>query len=107
MKVNVDKLKEIARPRNEEEQKEADFRRENREWLQISGRLALKIRKILREKGMSQVELAQRLGVTPAQVSKLLSGKVNFELSTLIKLQNALGQKLVYLEDEALALSAS
>ncbi|MCC8113972.1 MAG: helix-turn-helix transcriptional regulator [Bacteroidales bacterium] len=95
--VNVEKLKEITRPRNEEEQKEADFRRENREWLQISGRLALKISQILREKGMSQVDLAQRLGITAAQVSKLLSGRVNFELNTLNKLQNVLGQRIVTL----------
>ena len=44
---------------------------------------------------MSQVELATLMGVTPAQVSKLLSGKVNFELKTIAKLQSVLNDSIV------------
>ena len=41
MKFNVEKLKQMSRPMTEEEKKDIDFRRENREWLAISERLAL------------------------------------------------------------------
>ena len=80
MKFNVEKLKELARPMNEKEQNAMNFRQENADWLRLSAEIALKIRKILRQKEISQVQFASKLGVTPAQVSKYLSGEVNFEL---------------------------
>ncbi len=95
MKFNVAKLKAVACPMTEEERAAMDYRAENAEWLQLSATIALKIRKLLRLQGMTQVELAARLGVTPPQVSKLLSGKINFELKTLVNIQNAIGQPLI------------
>ncbi|MCM1140266.1 MAG: helix-turn-helix domain-containing protein [Muribaculum sp.] len=91
MKFNVEKLKAVARPMTQEERAAMDYRAENADWLQLSATIALKIRKLLRQKGMTQVDLADRLGVTPPQVSKLLSGKINFELKTLVSIQKALG----------------
>ncbi len=95
MKFNVEKLKAIARPMTPEEKAAMDYRIENADWLQLSATIALKIRKILRQKGISQAELATRLGVTPPQVSKLLSGKINFELKTLVSIQKAIGQTII------------
>lgn len=95
MRFNVEKLKAVAHPMLPEEREAIDYRSENADWLRISATIALKIRKILRMEGMSQAELASRLSVTPAQVSKLLSGKVNFELKTLAKLQSVLGKPIM------------
>lgn len=95
MKFNVEKLKEIARPMNAEEQAAMDFRSENADWLRLSAQIALKIRKVIRQKGMSQAQLASELGVTPAQVSKYLSGKINFELKTIAKFQSVLGESIM------------
>ena len=95
MKFNVEKLKAISRPMTQEEKTKLNYRSENADWLHLSATIALKIRKILRHKGMSQVELATLMGVTPAQVSKLLSGKVNFELKTIAKLQSVLNDSIV------------
>ena len=50
MKFNANKLKELSRPLSAAEKDELEFRNDNREWLAISERLALKIRRILREK---------------------------------------------------------
>lgn len=102
MKFNVEKLKAVARPMTNEERAAMDYRAENADWLQLSATIALKIRKLLRQQGMTQVDLADRLGVTPPQVSKLLSGKINFELKTLAGIQNALGKPIidVSLQDE-------
>lgn len=95
MKFNVEKLKQMSRPMTEEEKKDIDFRRENREWLAISERLALKLRRILRTEGISQNELAARMEVTPAQVTKILSGKENLGLKTICKIEKAIGQHLI------------
>lgn len=95
MKFNVEKLKAVARPMTQEEKAAMDYRAENADWMQLSATIALKIRKLLRQQGMTQVDLAARLGVTPPQVSKLLSGKINFELKTLVSIQNALGKPIV------------
>lgn len=95
MKFNVEKLKAVARPMTQEERAAMDYRAENADWLQLSATIALKIRKLLRQQGMTQVDLAARLGVTPPQVSKLLSGKINFELKTLVGIQNAIGKPVI------------
>ena len=95
MILNVEKLKELARPMNEKEQNAMNFRQENADWLRLSAEIALKIRKILRQKEISQVQFASKLGVTPAQVSKYLSGEVNFELKTISKLQSVLEENLI------------
>lgn len=78
------------------------YRTENADWLQLSAAIALKIRKLLRQQGMTQADLASRLGVTPPQVSKLLSGKINFELKTLVSIQNAIGKPIIeiFLKEE-------
>ena len=60
MKFNVEKLKQMSRPMTDEEKKDIEFRKENREWLAVSERLALKLRRILRTEGILQSELAER-----------------------------------------------
>lgn len=85
----------MSRPMTEKEKKDIDFRMENREWLAVSERLALRLRCILRTEGISQNELAARMEVTPAQVTKILSGKENLGLKTICKIEKAIGQKLI------------
>jgi transcriptional regulator with XRE-family HTH domain len=57
--------------------------------------LALKIRRILREKGLSQYELAEKMYVSPAQITKILSGKENLGIKTISKIERALGVNLI------------
>lgn len=95
MKFNVEKLKQMSHPMTDEEKKDIEFRKENREWLAVSERLALKLRRILRTEGILQSELAERMGVTPAQVTKILSGKENLGLKTISKIENAIGHSLI------------
>lgn len=95
MKFNAEKLKSIAQPMTDEERVKMSYRIENADWLRMSATIALKIRKILRSQNISQVEFASRMGVTPAQISKILSGKVNFEIKTISKLQAILGEPII------------
>ncbi len=44
--------------------------------------------------GINRTELARRLGSTPAYVTKILRGKVNFTLGTMVKLARALGSEV-------------
>lgn len=44
--------------------------------------------------GITRTELARRLGATPAYVTKILRGKVNFTLATMVRLARALEGEL-------------
>lgn len=96
MAFNVDELAKIAKPRSEEAIKRAQFRRENREWIRMSQDIALTLHYYLRKSGMSQSELAQKMNVSAPYVGKLLKGTENLTLETICKLQNAIGEELLY-----------
>jgi transcriptional regulator with XRE-family HTH domain len=48
----------------------------------------------LEEEGISRAELARRMGTSPAYVTKILRGDVNFTLATMSKLARSLGGRL-------------
>lgn len=50
---------------------------------------------ILQSKGMTQKDLAVKLGKTEAEVCKWMRGTHNFTLSTISKIENALGEKIL------------
>lgn len=62
----------------------------NRARLRESQVIALKVLKKLYELGWSQRTLAEKLKVTPQQVSKIVRGKENLTLETQVKLQQVL-----------------
>ena len=111
MKFNANKLKELSRPLSMDEKEEIEFRKDNKGWLAISERLALKIRRILREKKLSQYELAEKMGVSPAQITKILSGKENLGIKTISKIEQALEVNLIEIpmlgNNESLDLSVN
>lgn len=63
--------------------------------LDLSFALADKIDAILKEKKISQKDLAKRMGKTEAEVSRWLGGTHNFTLRTIAKISEALGIKLI------------
>ena len=50
--------------------------------------------RVMEREGVSRAELARRLGATPAYVTKILRGNVNFTLATMVRLARALGTEL-------------
>lgn len=62
----------------------------NRAMLRESQQIALKVLLKLDDLGWSQKDLAEKMGVTPQQISKIVSGKENLTIETQIKLQNIL-----------------
>ena len=99
MGENLDKLRKKAQPRSEEAKGRARWRRENREWLRMSQSIALQVLDYLHNAGLTQKELAERMGVSPAYIAKLVKGSENLSLETICKLHEALGIKLVYVAE--------
>ncbi len=83
--------------------KEAQERRKNRAWLRHSQKIAAKVLSALRngDKKMTQKELANRIGVSPQQVNKIVKGRENLTLETITKLEQALGISLIFEEPQA------
>jgi transcriptional regulator with XRE-family HTH domain len=50
--------------------------------------------KLIEIQGVTRSELAQRLAVTPAYITKLLNGNPNLTIKSLLKLSDVLGQRL-------------
>ena len=63
--------------------------------LDMSFALADKIDIILREKNISQKQLAKKMGKTEAEVSRWLGGTHNFTIRTIAKISDALGVNLL------------
>lgn len=63
--------------------------------MEMSVAIANQIYEILEAKGMSQKDLAHRLGKTETEMSRWLSGMYNLTLATICKISSALGEDVV------------
>lgn len=70
--------------------KEAEFEKSNKGWLDKSRKIAVKVLRVLRERKMSQTDLATSMGISRQMVSKILKGKENLTLSTIYNLEKSL-----------------
>ena len=75
---------------------EAEWRRDNWSWLRHSQKIAVKVLLQMKQEGLTQKALAERMDCTQQYVSKILKGKENMSLDTLSKLEDALGISLIY-----------
>ena len=67
--------------------------------MEMSVAIANRIYEILDAKGMTQKDLARRLGKTETEVSRWLSGTHNLTLATICKISTALGEDVVKVAD--------
>lgn len=95
MAFDLNKLAEVAKPRSEAAIERARLRRQNRDWIRMSQDIALCLHYYLRNSGMTQKELADKMGVSAVYVGKLLKGSENLTLETICKIQGVIGEKLV------------
>ena len=68
---------------------------ENRAEFDLSYGIAERLDAILKEKGITQHDLAQRLGKRDSEVSKWLTGRHNFTTGTIARIEYAIGEKLI------------
>jgi ribosome-binding protein aMBF1 (putative translation factor) len=80
---------------------EAEWRRDNWSWLRHSQKIAVKVLLQMKQEGLTQKALAERMDCTQQYVSKILKGRENMSLDTLSKLEDALGINLIYDEQVA------
>ena len=80
--------------------KAVEDRKENRIWLNHSANIAVRVLSAIEDiEGMNQRKLADIMGVTPQQISKIVKGKENFTLETIAKLSHALNVELINFPD--------
>ncbi|MDA8312318.1 MAG: helix-turn-helix transcriptional regulator [Actinomycetota bacterium] len=77
------------------EQADTPARRRGYERAGRTIRLAMEIHELREKRGLSQRELAERLGTTQSAVARLEAGNVSPSLPTLDKVAEALGVELV------------
>lgn len=73
----------------------AEWRRANKDWLAYSRKIAINIAIALESQGISQRELAERMGCSPQYISRILKGEENLSLETICKLEHALGMSIM------------
>lgn len=61
----------------------------------LSYGIAERLDAILKEKGISQHDLASKLGKRDSEVSKWLTGRHNFTIETIAKIEVAIGERIV------------
>lgn len=99
MAFNVNKLRAMARPLNSEELRLREEWRKNREWVTRSQEIALAVHYLMDKEHLKQCELAERMGVSAAYVGRLLRGGENLTLETICKLERAIGERLITVEE--------
>ena len=68
---------------------------EQKAEFELSYGIAERIREILRSKGLTQKEFAGQLNKRESEISKWLTGRHNFTMQTIAKIETALGCKLI------------
>lgn len=95
MQLDKNKLMEVATPLSDESRSRMRQRKKDRYWKAVSAAIAAKVRRQLKVSGTTRVKLAESLEVTPANITRYLSGETNFELKTLVELERALNMEII------------
>ena len=72
---------------------------ENTIWRSKAVSIAFTVLALLDQKGISKQELAAKMNVKPQYVSRIVKGKANVTLETLVKIEQALGSTIVEVVD--------
>ena len=92
--INIDKLNKIAES-DHTWQKRAEKRKENRSWQKKAQIIAVKVLSALKKQKITQRQLAQKMGISPQQINKIVKGNENLTLQSIAKLEEALGIQLI------------
>lgn len=97
--ITKQKLTALSEGRVSPWSEQAAYRSRNGKWLRYSSNIARRILAAMEDANMHQKDLAQKIGVTPQQISKLVRGEENLTLETIAKLSDALGTELISFPD--------
>ncbi|HET6256316.1 MAG TPA: helix-turn-helix transcriptional regulator [Puia sp.] len=99
-----EKLSKLASEQPSDWKEKAQYRRENREWQKKSAAIAVRVLDALKAQNLSQKDLAERMNISPQQISKIVKGQENLTLETISNLESALGIQIL---DEKVVLKRS
>ncbi|KGL61807.1 helix-turn-helix domain-containing protein [Polaribacter sp. Hel1_85] len=97
--MSVDKIKNRLKQNSIKDTswiERAKFRKENKEWLDVSFSIAVKMMSLLSENKKnnaypsSQKELSEKMNCSAQYVSKLLKGEEKLNIETILKIQKSL-----------------
>ncbi len=74
---------------------DAEYYDSNKEWLDKSALIAVKILSALRNQSLSQKDLADKINVSPQYINKVLKGGENLSLATICKIEKSLSITLI------------
>jgi transcriptional regulator with XRE-family HTH domain len=93
--TNNNNLSNLSSKTSTSWREKAAFRKQNK-WLEYSSQIARRIIAIIRNRQeLNQVKLAEMVGVSAQQISKIVKGQENLTLETIYKLSQALGEELI------------
>lgn len=76
-----------------------EYYKANKKWINQSSKVAINVLEALKQKGLSQKDLAKKMKVSAQQVNKILKGQQNLTLETISKLESALEISLIEIID--------
>lgn len=91
----LDKFLALVSDETSDFEKRVLLRKENKDWIKKSTRIAIKVNSAIKKQSISQRQLAKKLNVSAQYVNKILKGSENLSLETISKLENALGIQLI------------
>lgn len=90
MKTTIDVLKVHRGNSAEKWHQSAEQRRRDWGWQKYSVAIALLIRRKMKEEGITQQQLAEKMGCSQQAVSGMLSGSANLTLESIAKFEDVL-----------------
>lgn len=90
MKTNREKFLELVSDIDIKAEERINWRIANRSWLRVSQDIAFDILEKLDDLDWTQKDLAEKMGVSPQYINKIVKGSENFTLESLVKLQEIL-----------------
>lgn len=90
-----DKIKKYISDESSNWMEQAEKYESNKDWLDKSALIAIKILSTLRSQSITQKGLADSIGVTPQYINKVVKGQENLSLETICKIERSLGITLV------------
>jgi ribosome-binding protein aMBF1 (putative translation factor) len=90
MKINREKFLALVSDIDVKAEEKNNWLVANRQWLRVSQDIAFDILEKLDDLGWTQKDLAEKMGVSPPYINKIVKGSENFTLESLVRLQEIL-----------------
>lgn len=72
---------------------------EQEDWRELAASIAVTVLELLRQRNLTKQQLAEKMGVKPQYISRVVKGKANLTLDTIAKLEKALGDQIITVSD--------